>query len=118
MGKAGFAAFASSRTVKPSLFGKSCCFPAPILPLRENRLGRWDLAAFTGNNKAADLIRPRPALFRALGKDEPPGEIIVDGQTYRRVTLFKHDSWAATALYQSTEQTIVCKFNRRQDIGF
>ena len=76
------------------------------------------MAAFTGNDKAAGMIRPRPVLFRALGKDEPPGEIAVDGQNYRRVTLFKHDSWAATALYQSPQRSIVCKFNRRQGIGF
>jgi tRNA A-37 threonylcarbamoyl transferase component Bud32 len=56
-------------------------------------------------------------MFRALGNGEPPVEIVIDGQKYQRVTIFKHDSWAATALYQSAERTIVCKFNRRQGIG-
>jgi hypothetical protein len=62
-------------------------------------------------------VRPRPALFRALGQEDPPEEIAVDRQTYRRETIFKHDSWAATALYQSNNRTVVCKFNRRQKIG-
>jgi hypothetical protein len=63
--------------------------------------------------------RPRPTLLRALGAADPPAEIVVDGQTYERVELFKHDSWAATAVYDSGSQRIVCKFNRTQPIfGF
>ena len=44
-------------------------------------------------------VRPRPALFRALGRHDPPSEIEVAGDLYRRSSVFKHDSWAATALY-------------------
>jgi hypothetical protein len=36
------------------------------------------------------------------------------------VKLYKHDSWAATALYESSDEEhhkIVCKFNRTQPIG-
>src|SRR6516165_9645513 len=68
--------------------------------------------------KSAGGIRPRPPMFRALGKEEPPDEITIEGQRYQRKTVFKHDSWAATALYQSLQRTIVCKFNRRQGISF
>ncbi|HMF18477.1 MAG TPA: hypothetical protein VKE98_14805 [Gemmataceae bacterium] len=68
--------------------------------------------------KSAGVIRPRPPMFRALGKEEPPVEIVIEGQRYQRKTVFKHDSWAATALYQSPDRTIVCKFNRRQRIAF
>ncbi len=60
--------------------------------------------------------KPRPALFRALGKQDPPPVIDVDGKTFQRVEIYKHDSWAATALYQSGEEKIVCKFNRQQSI--
>jgi hypothetical protein len=70
------------------------------------------------HEKKAGPVRPRPALFRALGTKEPPEKIEIEGQTYRRIAVFKHDSWAATALYQSPRRTIVCKFNRRQSIGF
>ena len=41
----------------------------------------------------------RPPILRALGGRETPPEVVVDGRTYRRDVVFKHDSWAATALY-------------------
>ncbi len=62
--------------------------------------------------------RKRPALFRALGHADPPVEIQESGQRFRLVRVFKHDSWAATALYDSGEEQIVCKFNREQPILF
>jgi len=60
--------------------------------------------------------RPRPPLFRALGAADAPLEVVVDGQRYRQIELFKHDSWAATALYQGATKRIVCKFNRVQPL--
>jgi hypothetical protein len=60
--------------------------------------------------------RPRPALFRALGKDEPPLCVTIAGRDYQRQEIYKHDSWAATALYQSGTHKVVCKFNRKQSI--
>lgn len=61
-------------------------------------------------------VRKRPALFRALGRREPPLEIRVQGQRYRRVDILKHDSWAATAIYEGDPGRIVCKFNRVEPI--
>ena len=64
-------------------------------------------------------IRTRPALFRALGRQDPPAEVEIDGRTLSRVDIFKHDSWAATARYQGAGRDVVCKFNRTQPIpGF
>ena len=64
-------------------------------------------------------VRRRPALFRALGRQDPPSEVQIDGQTLNRVEIFKHDSWAATARYQGAGRDVVCKFNRVQPIpGF
>ncbi|MBA4187264.1 MAG: hypothetical protein C0467_04515 [Planctomycetaceae bacterium] len=60
--------------------------------------------------------KPRPPLFRALGKNDPPTEVVVGGITYFRTEIYKHDSWAATALYSSEQGQIVCKFNRTQPI--
>ena len=63
--------------------------------------------------------KPRPALFRALGNNEPPTEISADGQRYVQVTIFKHDSWAATGLYAHVDDPsnkIIAKFNRQQSI--
>jgi hypothetical protein len=61
--------------------------------------------------------RPRPALFRALGHSDPPLRIGIDDVEFRHVRTFKHDSWAATALYEDRHgELVVCKFNRRQPI--
>ena len=55
--------------------------------------------------------------MRALGSGEPPGTVIVGGESYQLDNIFKHDSWAATALYVHPDgRTIVCKFNRTQSI--
>lgn len=60
--------------------------------------------------------RARPAVLRALGHNDPPAEVTVDGKRYRLAKIFKHDSWAATAMYQGDDGAIVCKFNRCQPI--
>src|SRR5262245_25109919 len=61
--------------------------------------------------------RPRPPLFRALGADDPPAEVTVNETAYTRTEIYKHDSWAATAVYTSASGTrIVCKFNRVQSV--
>ncbi|MGE3805538.1 MAG: hypothetical protein AB7K24_12755 [Gemmataceae bacterium] len=63
-------------------------------------------------------VRPRPPIFRALGKLEPPAEVQIDGSTFRLERVMKHDSWAATALYESdTGEQVACKFQRQQGIG-
>lgn len=62
--------------------------------------------------------RERPQFLRALGRSEPPLIVAVDGVTYHRIDIFKHDSWAATACYRSADgRRVVCKFNRRAPIG-
>lgn len=67
-------------------------------------------------DERGSTARFRPALFRALGEADPPLEIEVRGCRLRRVTVFKHDSWAATALYYGEGHRVVCKFNRREPI--
>lgn len=61
--------------------------------------------------------RARPPLLRALGAADPPAEVEVDGRPYWRCDVFKHDSWAATALYVGPDhRRIICKFNRQQSV--
>jgi hypothetical protein len=55
-------------------------------------------------------------MFRALGKADPPQQVEIDGHSYRRVDILKHDSWAATALYQGPPGMVVAKFNRQQSV--
>lgn len=66
--------------------------------------------------RPAKASRPRPALFRALGHDDPPATIECRGETFVRSQILKHDSWAATATYASPTCRAICKFNRRQRI--
>lgn len=47
--------------------------------------------------------KPRPRWLRALGGDAPPDRLEVGGVEHRLVELFKHDSWAATALYEDRD---------------
>ena len=61
-------------------------------------------------------VRPRPPLLRALGANDPPPRIEIDGHTYHWVETFKHDSWAATAKYAGEPGEVVCKFNRVQPV--
>ena len=64
-------------------------------------------------------VKPRPAVLRALGNQDPPAELLIDGVVFKRDEVFKHDSWAATALYRGKEFDAVCKMNRSQSIyGF
>lgn len=67
--------------------------------------------------KTKSKVRSRPSLFRALGKNDPPEFVQIQGKTFRQVEIFKHDSWAATGVYQHEEEQVVCKFNRQQRIG-
>jgi hypothetical protein len=56
-------------------------------------------------------------MFRALGKDDPPAEVTVQGRVYSRAEIYKHDSWAATAVYAGAAgERIICKFNRTQSV--
>jgi hypothetical protein len=62
-------------------------------------------------------MRKRPAWLRALGNADPPATVRVSGRDYGLLTVFKHDSWAATALYaDSLGERITCKFNRMQPV--
>ena len=68
--------------------------------------------------KLATVGNERPRALRALGKNEPPLLVSVDGQVFEREHIFKHDSWAATAVYVAQGgRRVVCKFNRQAAIG-
>jgi hypothetical protein len=55
--------------------------------------------------------------LRALGRDEPPADLLVDGAAFHLSDVLKHDSFAATARYRNPSgREIVCKFNRRQAV--
>lgn len=62
-------------------------------------------------------VRPRPAWLRALGRQDPPARFDTGGHVWRRVHIYKHDAFAATALYARADDPAVRavgKFSRRQ----
>jgi len=63
-------------------------------------------------------LRQRPAVLRALGRREPPRTIELGGMPAELLEIFKHDSWAATALYRGAKGKTVVKFNRMQPFLF
>lgn len=86
--------------------------------------GRQSLRLYRGPEEPEEVhdvaqvprTRPRPALFRALGPHEPPAVVEIDGETFHRREVFKHDSWAASGIYASATRQAFCKFNRRQPV--
>jgi hypothetical protein len=76
-----------------------------------------DAIAGSIGKAAAPGVKPRPAVFRALGHAEPPAAIEIDGERFRRIEVLKHDSWAASGIYASTTGKAFCKFNRQQRVG-
>jgi hypothetical protein len=56
--------------------------------------------------------RSTPAWLLALGPENLPETIILAGRSYRMVRPFKHDFFAATALYESGDEKVVLKIGR------
>lgn len=69
-----------------------------------------------GQARREETVRPRPPLFRALGRQEPPATVEIDGEYFRRQEVLKHDSWAASAIYAAGPRRAFCKFNRQQAV--
>ncbi|MGE0501773.1 MAG: hypothetical protein AB7I79_12555 [Rhizobiaceae bacterium] len=65
----------------------------------------------------ASSTKKRPPWLRALGREDHPAVVTVQGGDYRLETAFKHDSWAATGLYRNDDGTrIICKFGRTSSL--
>src|SRR5687768_11315152 len=76
------------------------------------------LSACTASTVASSARgRERPPLLRALGPKDPPEAVEVAELRFERRRIYKHDSWAATALYCGPGgRRIICKFNRQEAI--
>jgi len=53
------------------------------------------------------------AQFRALGRQDLPEQVEVDGETFRLSGTFKHTFAAAVGLYERGGELVVCKFHRQ-----
>ena len=64
-------------------------------------------------------VKARPRWLKALGADAPPESLEIAGVPHRLVEVFKHDSWAATALYESPWSILrVVKLHRQAPLFF
>ncbi len=62
-------------------------------------------------------VKPRPKWLKALGLESPPETLQVAGVPHRVRELYKHDSWAATALYEGPEGALrIVKLHRRSPV--
>lgn len=50
--------------------------------------------------------------LKALGHHKPPETILVGGQPFHQVRIFKHAAWSAVALYANQDKKLMCRFNR------
>jgi hypothetical protein len=66
---------------------------------------------------AKNAVRPRPAWLKALGRESLPEIVAIDGVNHRLIETFKHDSWAATGLYEGPTGTLsVVKLHRQASV--
>ena len=62
-------------------------------------------------------VRARPRWLKALGLQSPPESLEIDNVSHRLIEVFKHDSWAATALYEGCDGALrVVKLHRQEGL--
>ena len=77
------------------------------------------MAAAMDEKSTTTLVKARPKWLKALGPDSPPENLEIAGVPHRLVEVFKHDSWAATALYESPWSILrVVKLHRQAPLFF
>jgi len=59
-----------------------------------------------------------PSFLRALGRHDPPAEFEFLGKQYVLRRVFKHDFFAATALYEGAGEKVILKIGRRASLAF
>jgi len=66
------------------------------------------------DGRSPSRVKPRPRWLRALGDESLPEQLEIGGEPHGLAEVFKHDSWAATALYTgSNGAQRVVKLHRR-----
>jgi hypothetical protein len=93
------------------------CEPTrPTAPATKNRASNHEPPA----RSAASLRRPRPVAYsmRALGREELPLTIHLQGQSFRWLRTVKHDFWAATGFYENDAgRRVVLKVSRSAEFA-
>lgn len=91
-------------------------FYSQLAPWQQMQIKDGLLKLMGADSKTKKAIKHRPKLFRALGNQDPPKIIQIKNKFYQQTEILKHDSWAATAIYQNEQEKIICKFNRHEPI--
>jgi hypothetical protein len=75
------------------------------------------MASLRIDRPEGSAVRARPAWLQALGNRSLPQSVIIGGKPHRLRETFKHDSWAATGLYEGPagELTVV-KLHRQAPV--
>jgi len=72
--------------------------------------------AATAQDPTSDALTARrrtpPGWLFALGADGLPESVNIAGRTFHRISIFKHDFFAATGLYEADGRRAVVKFGR------
>ncbi len=72
------------------------------------------MVSFRVDPPEAAAAKPRPAWLKALGNRSLPETVAIDGVAHRLRETFKHDSWAATGLYEGPSRALrVVKLHRQ-----
>ena len=58
------------------------------------------MLSFRVDPPAGSAVKPRPGWLKALGNQSLPETVAIGGVAHRLRETFKHDSWAATGLYE------------------
>jgi hypothetical protein len=70
------------------------------------------------DSQSGPNAKPRPAWLKALGKQSLPESVSINCVAHRLLETFKHDSWAATGLYESTTGALAVVKLHRQSPAF
>ena len=72
------------------------------------------MLSFRVDPPVAPAVKPRPGWLKALGNRSLPETIAIGGVAHRLRETFKHDSWAATGLYEGPSGALqVVKLHRQ-----
>ena len=75
------------------------------------------MLSFRVDPPAGSSVKARPSWLKALGTRSLPETIAIRGVTHRLRETFKHDSWAATGLYEGPSGVLrVVKLHRQAPV--
>jgi hypothetical protein len=75
------------------------------------------MLSFRVDSPEGKAVKPRPAWLKALGTRSLPETVAIGGVAHRLRETFKHDSWAATGLYEGPSGVLtVVKLHRQSAV--